>query len=162
VHSDNAVYYTAVLGMKVSLFDVSDVEHPKEMFKTVIGDRGTESPLLHDHHALLFDKERNLLAFPVTVMTLPEGKKPTDEYAYPTPTFQGAYVYDFSLKGMSLRGTISHYGEDAYLKSGDTWYPSGNDVERIVRIEDSLYTISPQEVQSHGEKDVKLQGKVDL
>jgi uncharacterized secreted protein with C-terminal beta-propeller domain len=93
VHSDNAVYYTAVLGMKVSLFDVSDVEHPKEMFKTVIGDRGTESPLLHDHHALLFDKERNLLAFPVTVMTLPEGKKPTDEYAYPTPTFQDFHQY---------------------------------------------------------------------
>lgn len=162
VHSDNAVYYTAVLGMKVSLFDVSDVQNPKEKFKTVIGDRGTESPLLRDHHALLFDKERNLLAFPVTVMTLPEGKKASDESAYPVPTFQGAYVYDFSLKGMSLRGKISHYGEDAYLKSGDTWYPYGKDVERIVRIQDSLYTISPQQVQSHSEQSVKPEGKVDL
>ncbi len=162
VHSEGAVYYTAVLGMKVSMFDVSDVANPKEMFKTVIGDRGTESPLLHDHHALLFDKERNLLAFPVTVMSLPAGKTAADESAYPTPTFQGAYVYDISLKGLNLRGKVSHYGEDAYLKAGDSWYPYGNDVERIVRIEDKLYTISPTQVQSHTEKDVKQVGKVEL
>ncbi|HRH93834.1 MAG TPA: beta-propeller domain-containing protein [Candidatus Peribacteria bacterium] len=162
VHTEGAVYYTAVLGMKVSMFDVSDVEHPKEMFKTVIGDRGTESPLLTDHHALLFEKDRNLLAFPVTVMSLPAGAKPTDESAYPTATFQGAYVYDISLNGMTLKGKISHYGEDAYLKSGDTWYPSGSDIERIVRVNDSLYTISPMQVQSHTEKDVKLEGKLEL
>ncbi len=162
VHSDNAVYYTAVLGMKVSMFDVSDVEHPKEMFKTVIGDRGTESPLLTDHHALLFEKDRNLLAFPVTVMSLPNGAKPTDESAYPTATFQGVYVYDISLNGLTLKGKISHYGEDAYLKAGDNWYPSGSDIERIVRIDDSLYTISPMQVQSHTEESVKLEGSVEL
>ncbi|MHB1405215.1 MAG: beta-propeller domain-containing protein [Desulfitobacteriaceae bacterium] len=49
--------------MKIALFDVSDVEHPRELFTEVIGDRGTDSELLRNHKALLFDKEKGLLAF---------------------------------------------------------------------------------------------------
>lgn len=67
VHSEDAVYYTAVQGMKVGMFDVTDVNNPKEMFKEVIGTSGTTSELLYNHKALLFDKEKGLLAFPVTV-----------------------------------------------------------------------------------------------
>ena len=67
VHSPDAVYYTAVQGMKIGMFDVTDMKNPKEMFKEVIGDRGTYSELLDNHKALLFDKNKNLLAFPVTV-----------------------------------------------------------------------------------------------
>ena len=58
----SATYY---LGMKIALFDVSDVTNPIQEFSVEIGDRGTESELLYDHKALLFDKERQLLAFPV-------------------------------------------------------------------------------------------------
>ncbi|MFQ5871985.1 MAG: beta-propeller domain-containing protein, partial [Candidatus Geothermarchaeales archaeon] len=43
-------------GVKISLFDVSDVANPVEIAKYVIGDRGTESPVLQDHKALLFDR----------------------------------------------------------------------------------------------------------
>jgi len=67
VHSPDAVYYTAVQGLKIGLFDVTDMKHPKEMFKEVIGDRGTDSELLTNHKALLFNKEKNLLAFPIIV-----------------------------------------------------------------------------------------------
>jgi uncharacterized secreted protein with C-terminal beta-propeller domain len=35
-------------GVKISIFDVSDVEHPKEVSKLEIGDRGTDSPVLRD------------------------------------------------------------------------------------------------------------------
>ena len=48
-------------GIKISLFDVSDVSNPVEVAKFEIGDRGTDSPVLWDHKALLFDRERNLL-----------------------------------------------------------------------------------------------------
>ena len=44
-------------GMKVAMFDVTDVANPVELHKMVIGDRGTDSPLLYNHKALLFDKE---------------------------------------------------------------------------------------------------------
>ena len=54
-------------GVKISLFDVSDVSNPVELAKYEIGDRGTESPVLTDHKALLFDKTRNLLVIPVVV-----------------------------------------------------------------------------------------------
>jgi len=56
-----------ILWMKISIFDVSDLENPKEKFKYIIWERWTESDLLRDHKALLFDKEKNLLAFPVNI-----------------------------------------------------------------------------------------------
>ena len=48
-------------GVKMALFDVSDVENPIELHKVVIGERGTDSEALYDHKAFLFDKDRNLL-----------------------------------------------------------------------------------------------------
>ncbi len=54
-------------GVKMAIFDVSDVENPKEMFKVTIGDRGTDSPVLTDHRAFLFDKEKGLLVLPITL-----------------------------------------------------------------------------------------------
>lgn len=72
VSSDDYIYYTAVQGLKLALFDVTDIDNPKEMFKEVIGDRGTYSDVLYNHKALLFDKSKNLLAFPVTVMEVPD------------------------------------------------------------------------------------------
>ncbi len=162
VHSDNAVYYTAVQGLKVAIFDVSDVNNPKEMYKTVIGDRGTDSPLLYDHHALLFDKSRNLLAFPVNVMEFlgaEKDKKPDEAMA--TQTFQGAYVYNISLdKGLTLRGQITHYTDEDKQKSGS--YLWGKDITRILRLSESLVTLSQGGLQSHSLSDVKFENKVDF
>ena len=55
-------------GMKIALFDVSDVKNPKQKFVESIGDRGTDSELLRNHKALLFDKEKELLAFPINII----------------------------------------------------------------------------------------------
>jgi len=54
-------------GFKMSLFDVSDVKNPKQKFVEHIGEKGTYSELLNNHKALLFDKEKDLLAFPITI-----------------------------------------------------------------------------------------------
>ncbi len=156
-------------GMKLALFDVSDVENPKEMHSTIIGDRGTDSPLLYNHKALLFDKSKNLLAFPITVNKIPDNlKQGNDGSAYGTPVFQGAYVYDITLnKGFELRGTITQYDNDAFIKAGDYWYGDGRSIERILRVENSLITTSQDEVMSSNlstlsELDrVKLQSAVD-
>ncbi len=135
-------------GMKVALFDVSDVEHPQELAKVTIGDRGTESPLLHDHKALLFDRERNLLAFPVRVNEIPGGANPQDPSAYGEAVFQGALVYRLTLQdGFDELGRITHYSDEDYLKSGSSFW--GKDISRIVRIDDSLLTVSDEGVQSH-------------
>ncbi|OGJ56715.1 hypothetical protein A3D88_00745 [Candidatus Peribacteria bacterium RIFCSPHIGHO2_02_FULL_52_16] len=151
-------------GMKVSVFDVTDVENPKEMHTLVLGDRGTSSPLLYNHKALLFEKGRDLMAFPVHLYAIPESqKKAGDPSAYGTQVFQGAYVYDFNLDdGFTLRGRITHYSEEDQLKAGDTWYAYGKDVERIVRIGEKLFTISQGSVHRNDLADLDRDGAVDF
>ncbi|MDN5347456.1 MAG: inhibitor of cysteine peptidase [Clostridia bacterium] len=139
-------------GMKVAIFDVSDVQHPVEMFKEVIGDRGTDSEILRNHKALLFDKDKNLLAFPVTVMEIKDktSKETTGIPAYGQFSFQGAYVYRVDLiKGFTLKGRITHLSEENYLKAGDRWYESSKNIERILYIGDTLYTLSRSMVKAH-------------
>lgn len=150
-------------GMKVALFDVTDVSNPKQMHQVTIGDRGTDSPLLYNHKALLFDKSRNLLAFPVSIYKLTDEQKNSPEAgsAWGQQTFQGAQVYDLTLsKGFVLRGSVTHYTNTDLLKSGGYLY--GKDIERIVRINDSLYTISADGIKSSDEKTVKEEGSVSF
>jgi len=162
VHTDNAIYYTAVKGMKLGLFDVSDVANPKEIANEVIGDRGTESPLLYDHHALLFDKERGLLAFPVTLMEYSAAeklKKPSEAIA--TQTFQGAYIYDVNLRdGFKLRGRITQYTPEDITKMGQYFY--GKQIERLIQLKDQLISVSQAEVASHSLDKLQFQGRVSF
>lgn len=133
------------MGMKMALFDVTDVGHPVEMFRETIGDRGTDSELLNNHKALLFDKEKNLLAFPVRVMVVDDSQAAPDGTIpqYGNFAFQGAYVYNLDLtKGFSLKGKITHLSNEDYLKAGNYWYDSDKNVERILYINDDLYTLS--------------------
>lgn len=39
-------------GVKVSLIDVSDPAHPREAARQIIGKRGTDATVLHDHHGI--------------------------------------------------------------------------------------------------------------
>ncbi|WP_223192378.1 beta-propeller domain-containing protein [Paenibacillus sedimenti] len=152
------------LGMKVSLFDVTDVSRPVEKFKEVIGDRGTESELLHNHKALLFSRENNLLAFPVRVMEV-EGNK-TDLNgmpAYGQFSYQGAYVYNLDLQnGFNLKGKITHMTEEDRLKSGNNWFDSKRNVERILYIKDTLYTLSPGMIKTNDMLTLKEKGSLLL
>jgi inhibitor of cysteine peptidase len=53
------------LGLKLSIFDVGDVNNPKEIAKFNIGDRGTSSEALYEPKAFLFDSTKGLLVLPV-------------------------------------------------------------------------------------------------
>ncbi|MDP4007809.1 MAG: beta-propeller domain-containing protein [Candidatus Peregrinibacteria bacterium] len=140
---DNFAWYQ---GMKIALFDVTDPANPTQMFTELIGDRGTQSDVLYDHKALLFDKEKNLLAFPVQVAEVPGGQTSANPDAYGTTVFDGAYVYSLDLEnGFKLRGKISHYSDDdeAYLKQGSYWYGDAlKDIKRILYIGANLYTVA--------------------
>jgi len=132
-------------GVKISLFDVSDVANPRELAKIEIGSRGTDSPALWDHHAFLFSKARNLLVIPILEATIDE-----DDFSGPVPdnyygdyTYQGAYVFNISKEGIELRGRITHIddGNMDLLKSG-YWFDSEYEVQRSLYIENNLYTLS--------------------
>ncbi|WP_248924854.1 beta-propeller domain-containing protein [Paenibacillus hamazuiensis] len=132
-------------GMKLAVFDVTNVGEPVEMFKEIIGDRGTDSPLLNNPKALLFSKEKGLLAFPVTVMEIKnKSASPTAKEVaqYGQFAFQGAYVYHLDLKdGFKLRGKITHLTEDELAKAGNR-YGGDRSIQRILYIGDNLYTSS--------------------
>ncbi len=154
-------------GIKMALFDVSDFENPKEMHKVVIGDRGSDSPVLRDHKAFLFDKNKNLLAIPILLAEIPEDQKSDPERArnlYGDYTFQGSYVYDLSPEeGFVLKGKITHYENDEiFKKSGYYFGDSGQSVKRNLYIGDNLYSISDGRILINSLDDLGEKGEIKL
>jgi uncharacterized secreted protein with C-terminal beta-propeller domain len=131
-------------GLKVSLFDVRDLENPTEISKLIIGDRGTDSPVLRDHKAFLLDMGRGLLIMPVLVAKI----DPSDysngvpANAYGEYVWQGAYVLSVSADdGIEVLGRITHLDDGEILKSG-YYFESKHSVKRALYINDVLYTLS--------------------
>ena len=152
-------------GMKLAIFDVTDVTNPIQKFTENIGDRGTDSELLRNHKALLFSKEKNLLAFPVTVAEIKHkeaaGGVKAGAAQHGSFVFQGAYVYSIDLaKGFSLKGRITHLSEQDYLKAGNHWYGGDRTVERIIYIGDNLYTLSRGMIKANRMGDLGEAGKM--
>ena len=146
-------------GVKISLFDVTDVEHPKETAKYTIGDRGTDSEALQDHKAFLFDKKRNLLVIPILLAEIKGDREQPNEYG--EYTFQGAYVFHIDVNDIDLRGRISHESRETMLKTG-SYYQSENAVKRSLYIEDTLYTISENMIKANDLGDLKEISTVKL
>jgi uncharacterized secreted protein with C-terminal beta-propeller domain len=146
IHTENAVYYTAIQGVKLAIFDVSDVANPIEVYKEVIGDRGTESPAARDHKAFLFDRGKGLVIIPVTVAQLQPGQPKNAQGEY---VFQGAYVYNLTMEdGFVLRGKVTHYDtNEAFLKSGEYFYGGQSNITRSIYIGNILYTLSESRLQ---------------
>lgn len=119
--------------MKIALFDVSNPASPKTLFTEYIGLDGTNSEVLSNHKALLFDREKQLLAFPVTAV---EAKEQSG-----WRWFNGAYVYHLDLdKGFSLQKKISH---KQVTDSRQT------DVRRLLYSGDSLYAVSEGRITAY-------------
>lgn len=118
-------------GMKMALFDVTNPNKPQELYSVDIGDQGTYSELLYNHKALLFSKEKNIIAFPINI------KEEEDDTT--KLKFQGAVVYGLDLEnGFTLKGQIAHM----QITDGYNNYEHTKQVERIIYINDSLYTLS--------------------
>lgn len=160
IHTEGAVYYTAIQGVKISLFDVTDVEHPVEMYKVVLGDRGTESPATADHKAFLFDKAKELLVIPITLAELEEGQSKDMQGDY---TFQGAYVYNLNLEdGFKLKGRITHYEDDEIFKKSGYYFRGDMSIQRSLYMDDTLYTFSNQVIKANNLGNLDEISSIDL
>lgn len=127
-------------GVKVSLFDVTDVENPKEIAKYEIGDRGTDSEALRDHKAILFNKEKRILVLPILLAEIDDKDNNTraSTSTWGDYVWEGAYVLNISVEnGISLRGRITHLENDEQF-----YYRSDNNIRRSGYIENVLYTMS--------------------
>jgi inhibitor of cysteine peptidase len=151
-------------GVKISLFDVSNVENPMEFSKYEIGDRGTDSPVLRDHRAFLFDKTRSLLVIPVLVAEIneenyPNGVPPNRSGSY---VWQGAYVFNVTLEqGLTFRGGITHLEDDSYLLS-HYYSQSHYSIQRSLYIGNVLYTISNRKIKLNLLSDLSLVNEIEL
>ncbi|MBM3303855.1 MAG: hypothetical protein FJY76_02070 [Candidatus Aenigmarchaeota archaeon] len=140
-------------GLKMAVFDVTDVSNPVEMHKIVIGDRGTDSEALRDHKAFLFDKNKNLLVIPITLAEIANKTGGVMEGEWPKYgdfVFQGAYVYELTLQnGFTLKGRVTHYdSDDAFQKSGYYFGGYGDNIRRSLYIGDVLYTVSNNKIKA--------------
>lgn len=119
---------TTTTGLKVSLFDVSNVTKPREVDSLVLGGSQSSSEALYNHKAFLFSKEKNLLVIPF---------QNYDEK--PSKQFYGAAVFSINEKEISLRGKVTH-------DQNNSWESS---IQRNLYIGDYLYTLSQKFLQSH-------------
>jgi uncharacterized secreted protein with C-terminal beta-propeller domain len=152
-------------GVKISLFDVSDVEHPKEVSKYNIGDRGTDSYALYDHKAFLFSKSKNLLVIPVLVAEVDEQKYPqgVQPNTYGEYVWQGAYVFDLTLEnGFILKGKVTHVENDSDLIKSGYYYSSPYDVKRSLYIDGVLYTVSDKMIKMNSLDNMSEINKIEL
>jgi uncharacterized secreted protein with C-terminal beta-propeller domain len=123
------------LGVKVALFDVSDVSNPMVIDDYIIGDSSTHSEALNNHKAFFFDKRKNLLSIPISSDTDSLEGITEKRIAPDWNRWNGFYILDLDVKnGIDLKGTITHTENDT------RYYGMGN--SRTFYIEEVLYTVS--------------------
>lgn len=140
---------SVITGMKMALFDVTDVNNPIQISDTIISDSRTTSAILTNHKALLFSKEKELLAIPVNNYTEDfEVENTSNNYESIVNSYtdykkdyvsEGYFVYNINLtNGFTLKGTITH-------EKTESKYAYYNNASRLLRglyIDDNLYTVS--------------------
>lgn len=116
-------------GLKISLFDVSDVSDPEEIAKFVTEERYAQSTAEYEHKAFLFSKEKEFLVIPIYSADYRWDRYDEDEY-------NGAMVFKITKDDIDIRGIIDH----SMAKGRSSYGPL---VERSLYIEELLYTKSP-------------------
>ncbi len=156
-------------GVKVALFDVGNVNDPKQLSTYTIGDRGTDSPVLTDPKAFLFDKSKGLLVVPVSLALVPEEYKEQGASAYGQTVWQGAYVFSVSVDGgFVLKGTVTHIDaslldSEGHITSSMDYYSTQNQwITRSLYIGNTLYTVSNGEVKLNSLTDLSELASVKL
>lgn len=159
----------SIVGMKMALFDVSNVNNPIQISSTVIGDSRTTSSILTNHKALLFSKEKELIAIPVNNYAedfeITSSSNSTYSSAissyknYNKPYISEGYlVYKINLEdGFKLKGTITHSAE----KSSYQYYTNSR-LLRGLYIENNLYTISEDAIQVNNLDNMEFITKLNL
>lgn len=126
-------------GLKMAMFDISDLNNPKELFKVSIGNQYTSSQLIYNHKALLFSKEKNIIAFPLN--TYQKAKKNTR-----------AAIYEIDLdKGFSLKGEIGSITDD-YME----------ELERILYINNTYYTLGRKVIKAADMGTLEVVKEIDI
>lgn len=134
------------LGLKLSFFNVSDINNPIELDSYTFGGASSDSIALHDHKAFLFNKEKNLLVVPATLRS--SFSRALD--------FSGAIVFKIEDNQFVERGRIDHLEGDI-SESQDYWQGyryNDSSVRRSLYVENYLYTLSNRLIRVHNLEDL--------
>jgi uncharacterized secreted protein with C-terminal beta-propeller domain len=175
--------------VKLSLFDVTDINNPTEIASYTVEANYSSSTALNDPKAFLFDLQKQLLVIPVSInnyyyntimgnnTSSSQTISPSAPVAEPgviissntAEYWQGAYVFNLSLNGgFNLKGTVTHLNSTlldspGFMNDSSAYYNSQNDwITRSLYIGNTLYTISNSEVQLNSLTDMTQIGEVDL
>ena len=133
-------------GIKLAIFDVSDVSNPIEKHVAIVGGRGSYAEVLNNHKALLYDEDKGILAFAASIYR----ETGTPEISSGEFTFQGAFFFEVNLAaGFREIGRVTHITADEYGKVRDYWYGDDAEVRRVLFIEDHYYVISNRMITAH-------------
>jgi uncharacterized secreted protein with C-terminal beta-propeller domain len=148
--------WAAQRGLKLSLFDVSDMLNPIEVHAIEIGNEFTHSEFEHNPKAMLLCEERGFIAFPVT-----QWNWGRDHLGRDFDEFAGVHVYDFNTEGFALRGHIKMQ-EDEKLRAEMPWRFQlwEAQIERVIFIGDMFYSASHRGMQANNMKDLAFVNQV--
>ncbi|MFA5155508.1 MAG: beta-propeller domain-containing protein [Patescibacteria group bacterium] len=119
-------------GLKLSLFDFSDLTKPKELDSFLIGDASSDSIALSDHKAFLYSPEQRRLVIPAVLRD--NGRL----------SFAGALAFNVDNNRLTLTGRVDHSagGHFAQPDYWDGFDYYDNTVKRSLYIGDDLFTFS--------------------
>lgn len=156
-----------ITGMKMALFDISDVTHPKEISKTVIGDSRTTSAILTNPKALLFSKEKELIAIPVnnyasdfSITYTDNNETAISNYSSRSKSYlsEGYLVYKINLdEGFNLKGVITHENNKT-----NSYNYSNTRLLRGLYIDSNLYTVSETALKVNSLDDLKQISELNI
>jgi uncharacterized secreted protein with C-terminal beta-propeller domain len=166
--------------LKLSLFDVSNVNAPTEVAKYIVDAKYSDSTALYEPHAFLYDPQRQMLVIPVSVNDMPiimpllpagvDVKPTTGNLSY-LSYWQGAYIFSVDASsGFTLKGAVTQMDNLTALASDPAlpirsdypWTDYNHIINRALYIEDTLYTFSQSRVQLNSLNDFALLAKIEF
>jgi len=159
---------SSIIGMKMALFDVSDVRNPKQISNTIIGDSRTTSAILTNPKALLFSKEKELIAIPVNnfaedfsvTSSANTYSSLISSYTNYSKSYlaEGYAVYKINLEdGFSLKGMITHDN----TKNRKTWQTTSK-LLRGLYIDNNLFTVSETTIKVNDLDSLEQKAELNL
>ena len=157
--TENWWYYQ---GLKLSLFNATDPYTPEESAKMILGVRGTESPALDDHHAVLYHSDLQLLVIPVLLAEYPDNST-HPPYELGEIVWQGAYIFylDPATATITIMHQITHLANSSVLQD-HYWEWRSHFITRALYINEVLYTVSPSILRFNNLTDFTPLGEILL
>lgn len=115
-------------GIKIDLYNVTDVKNPQRQSTLTLGTAGSSADVLSNPRLFTWYKEKNLLLLPATIMS---GYQDTSKQVVTTSAFQGVVGISITPTGISEKFRVTHIARDKNLESD--WKKSCDDTFKTLK-----------------------------